>query len=170
MRFLYFLAIYVLVLVYIFTASARAVHVEGAERCIEFSPTCKWVARGIGGVLYLVGAATLYFQPPQTDLIRTFFMASAWIWLVALSFILNKRVVIVGRRVIDVSLTGRRRDLPISMPVRFDAAWFGEHLHLRANDVFLPGAWIGGGTRAAREARAAFRSLVLERTATPPSG
>lgn len=170
MSFLIFLAIYALVLAYAFTARARAARVEGAERCIEFSPTCKWVARGIGSVLYLFGAATLYFQPPQTDLIRTLLMVSAWMWLFGLSFVLNKRVVIVGRRVIDVSSTGRRRELPISTPVRFDAAWFGEHLHLRANDVFLPGAWIGGGTRAAREARAAFRSLVLERTATPPSG
>lgn len=80
--------------------------------------------------------------------------------------VLNKRVSLAGRCVIDVSWMARRRELPIRAPVRFERTVFGEHLHLRASDLFLPGPWMDSGTQAAFEIRERFKAQVIARAAS----
>ena len=138
---------------------------EAAELAIEFSARAKVAARIVGGVAYLIGSYTLYFHPPQTSVQQLMVFIALVAWAFGVSVVLNKRISLAGRCVIDVSWMARRRELPIRAPVRFERAVFGEHLHLRASDLFLPGPWMDSGTQAAFEIRERFKAQVIARAA-----
>jgi hypothetical protein len=139
---------------------------EAAELAIEFSSRAKFAAQAVGGVAYLIGSHALYFHPPQTPVQQLMAFIALAAWTFGVSFVLNKRVSLAGRCVIDVSWMARRRELPIRAPVRFDRAVFGEQLHLRASGLFLPGPWMDSGTQAAFEIRERFKAQVIARAAS----
>lgn len=138
---------------------------EAVELAIEFSARAKVAARMVGGVAYLIGSYSLYFHPPQTSVQQLMVFIALAAWAFGMSVVLNKRVSLAGRCVIDVSWMARRRELPIRAPVRFERTVFGEHLHLRASDLFLPGPWMDSGTQAAFEIRERFKAQVIARAA-----
>lgn len=139
---------------------------EAAEIAIEFSSRAKVAATIIGGVAYLIGSYALYFHPPQTPVQQLMIFSALAAWAFGVSFVLNKRIALAGRCVIDISWMARRRELSIRAPVRFERAAFGEHLHLRASDLFLPGPWMDSRTQAAFEIRERFKAQVIARAAS----
>lgn len=84
----------------------------------------------------------------------------------------NKRLAVIGQRLIDVSMTGRRREFALSGPVQFDNVLFGWRLRLTdtagARSVFIPGSWLMGDTDAIRQQLDDFKEFVMTR-AEPPS-
>jgi hypothetical protein len=142
---------------------------QSAELAIEFSARARAAARIVGGVAYLIGVCALCLHPPQSPGQKLVGLIVLVAWASGVSFVLNKRIALTGRCVIDVSFTARRRELPIRAPVRFEPTAFGEHLHLRASDVFLPGTWMNHGSQGAREIRERFRAQVFARADTAGS-
>lgn len=150
--------------------NARRHRSEEVEVVIEFPARTRSLMRIVAGVVYLIGVGALLYYRPQTPGYQLVVAILAVMWMSAVSFVLNKRVALVDRRVIAISFNGRRRELPIAAPARSEPAWFGEYLHLRARDVFLPGSWMDGGTPAARAAREKFNALLMARAADAAEG
>ncbi len=165
-----FLVVFALWSVIDWAGNARRHRSESVEAVIEFPARTKAAVRIVAGAVYLVGVGALFYYRPQMPGYQLIVAIVALGWMSVVSFVLNKRVALAGRRVIDISFNGRHRELPIAAPVRYEPAWSGEFLHLRARDVFLPGSSMDGGTPAARVVREKFNALLMARAADAAEG
>ena len=159
-------AVLALIVVIDAAIKARRYRSESVEIAIEFSRRTKTLGGIIGGALYLVGVGAIHHHQSLTPIMISVGVILLTAWGTGLSFVFNKRVELIGRRVIDISFIGRRRELPVSAPVRFDSVWHGEFLHLRAADIYLPGPWMDIGTKAAYETLERFKAQVIARAAS----
>ena len=158
------IAAFVALLVVVQAATNAREHRLGeVELSIEFSRRTRLAAVAIGGAIFIAGVVAAYLSPPDTPQHYLLVLVLFSSLTIGVSFVLNKRVALHGRLVMDVSFMGRRRDVPIASPVRFEPTWFGERLYLRSHDLFVPGSWMSGYTRAAGAIREKFKSEVMSR-------
>jgi hypothetical protein len=158
------IAAFVALLVVVQAATnARENRLGEVELSMEFSRYARLAAVAIGGAMYIAGVVVFRRVPPETPQHYLFVLVFLSSLTIGVSFVLNKRVALHGRSVIDVSFMGRRRAVLISSPVRFESTWLGERLYLRAYDLFVPGSWMSGYTEAAGAIREKFKAEIMSR-------
>jgi hypothetical protein len=111
----------------------------------------------------------MILHPPTNVLDGLGYLGILVLTAIAASVVCNKRLVVVGHRLIDISMTGRRRELVLSGPVRFDPVLFGWRLRVGQQSVFMPGYWLMGDTDTSRREIDAFKEFVMTRAERPAS-
>jgi hypothetical protein len=148
---------------------ARRNQVAQAEAALE-SPLWSMVFTATGAVMMLgmiVFAMSLH--PPTNVLEGLGYFGVLVLTAIAASVVCNKRLVVVGDRLIDISMTGRRREMVLSGPVRFDPVLFGWRLQIGQQSMFMPGYWLMGDTDTSRREVDVFKEFVMTRAERPTS-
>ena len=148
---------------------ARQNRVAQAEAALG-SPLWSMIFTATGAVMILgMIAIAMILHPPANVLDGLGYLGILVLTAIAASVVCNKRLVVVGHRLIDISMTGRRRELVLSGPVRFDPVLFGWRLRVGQQSVFMPGYWLMGDTDTSRREIDAFKEFVMTRAERPAS-
>jgi hypothetical protein len=127
-----------------------------------------FTATGAAMMLGMIVFAMI-LHPPTNVLEGLGYFGILVLTAIAASVVCNKRLVVVGDRLIDISMTGRRRQIVLSGPVRFDPVIFGWRLQIGQQIVFMPGYWLMGDTDSSRREVDAFKEFVMTRAERPAS-
>jgi hypothetical protein len=144
----------------------RVAHAEAALGSPLWSMA--FTATGAAMMLGMIVFAMI-LHPPTNVLEGLGYFGILVLTAIAASVVCNKRLVVVGDRLIDISMTGRRRQIVLSGPVRFDPVIFGWRLQIGQQIVFMPGYWLMGDTDSSRREVDAFKEFVMTRAERPAS-
>ena len=143
---------------------ARQNRVETAEAVLESRRSEKVLtATGAVMMLFLVTAAMI-MHPPNNAGECLSFLGILVPTAAALTVVCNKRLAVVGQRLIDVTMTGRRSEFTLTQPWHFRRVPFGWQLRTGTDAVFIPGYWLMGDGDSVRREIDAFKELLLNRS------
>lgn len=142
---------------------ARRNRVALAESVLE-SPRWSVVGTSVCALVMLVLVViAMSLHPPSSTLDYLSFIAILVATAVGASVVCNKRLVVIGNRIIDVSMTGRRRELVLSDPARFEPVPLGWRLRMGQQSVFIPGYRLMGDTESSVRQVDVFKEFVIAR-------
>lgn len=142
---------------------ARRNRVAQAEAVLE-SPRWSIVGTSVCALVMLVLVMiAMSLHPPSNALDYLSFIAILVATAVGTSVVCNKRLVVIGDRIIDVSMTGRRREVVLSGPARFEPVPLGWRLRMAQQSVFIPGYRLMGDTKTSVRQVDAFKEFVIAR-------
>ncbi len=120
-----------------------------------------------------VAQAEAALESPLWSMIFTATGAVMMLGMIAIAMILHPPTNVLDGlgylRLIDISMTGRRRELVLSGPARFDPVLLGWRLRVGQQSVFMPGYWLMGDTDTSRREIDAFKEFVMTRAERPAS-
>ena len=142
---------------------ARHHHVAPADAVLE-SPRWSVAFTSVGAVsMYAMVIFAMSLHPPKNFFDCLGYLGILLPTAIVASVVCNKRLAIVGKKLIDVSFTGRRSELMLMNPVRFHRVPFGWRLRSGAQSAFVPGYWLMGETESIRREIDAFKELLMAR-------
>ena len=143
---------------------ARRHRIDGADATLAYPEGAGKPIMAVCAVLMLgLVLFVISLHPPRTlsDHLSLLGITTATAAGVCVTY--NKRLAVVGGRLVDISSLGRLRELPIVGPAIYRKTLFGWRLALGMLDVFVPGYWLMGDTDDARRAVDDFKELVMGR-------
>ncbi len=152
---------------------ARRNRVAPADAVLESPRWSMVVMMTCSVVLLVMFVAAMIFDAPDGLFEHLLLLSMLALIAVGVCVVCNKRLAVVGQRIIDVSMAGSRRESALSGPVQFDNVLFGWRLRLTdaagARSMFIPGHWLMGDTDDIRQRVDEFKEFVMARAETSAS-
>jgi len=150
-------------------ARARQNRVETAEAVLETPRSEKVFMATCAVMMLFMVTAAMVMHPPKNVGGCLSYLGILVPTAAGLAVVCNKRLALVGQRLIDVTMTGRRSEVTLAQPWRFHRVPLGWQLRTGTDAVFIPGYWLMGDGNSVRREIDAFKELMIARSSIDPT-